>query len=337
MPNIRRLSRAWLALLFCATAPAKAASLPKLGADSAKVSVSGLSSGGFMAIQYGVAFSASTMGVAAVAGGPYNCAAVYALLLPLQTCMTSAPSGALSYNSAQWLALAGWIDPVANIAAQKVYLFSGSQDRTVRRSVMNGVRDFYAAAHVPADSLEYVTRFRAGHAFLSTRFGEACGATRAPFVNECPSNAPTYDQPKAILQRLYGPLQPETPALPAGLSEFDQAPDAPAFSGLAATGFVYVPPACRSARGCAVHVVFHGCAQSARDVGDAVYGRLGFNSWAEGNRIIMLYPQVDPKALPLNPFGCWDWWGYTGVAFQSQTGPQPAAVRAMVRALLSSD
>jgi len=50
--------------------------LPALGADPGRVSVSGLSSGGFMAVQYDVAFSASTIGAGIVAGGPYNCAYV---------------------------------------------------------------------------------------------------------------------------------------------------------------------------------------------------------------------------------------------------------------------
>ena len=35
--------------------------------------------------------------------------------------------------------------------------------------------------------------------------------------------------------------------------------------------------------------------------------------------------------MPLtNPNGCWDWWGYTGVAYPTKAGPQIAAVRAML-------
>ncbi|WP_218647566.1 hypothetical protein [Sphingobium lactosutens] len=44
-----------------------------MGADPARISISGLSSAAFMAVQYDVAFSASTIGVGVVAGGPYNC------------------------------------------------------------------------------------------------------------------------------------------------------------------------------------------------------------------------------------------------------------------------
>jgi poly(3-hydroxybutyrate) depolymerase len=79
--------------------------------------------------------------------------------------------------------------------------------------------------------------------------------------------------------------------------------------------------------------VFHGCEQSAAVVGDAVYGRVGYNESADANGIIMLYPQVDPGTIPDNPEGCWDWWGYSGSNFQTRSGPQLSAVRAMVQRL----
>ena len=46
----------------------------------------------------------------------------------------------------------------------------------------------------------------------------------------------------------------------------------------------------------------------------------GYNEVGELNDVIILYPQVVPTAL--NPFGCWDGYGYTGVWFgkcQDQT------------------
>ena len=40
----------------------------------------------------------------------------------------------------------------------------------------------------------------------------------------------------------------------------------------------------------------------------------GYNRWADGNRLIVLYPQARASwsFLAFNPRGCWDWWGYTG-------------------------
>ena len=51
-----------------------AEALPKLGADLAATSVSGLSSGAFMAVQIEVAHSKDIVGAGIVAGGPYACA-----------------------------------------------------------------------------------------------------------------------------------------------------------------------------------------------------------------------------------------------------------------------
>ena len=51
-----------------------AEALPKLGADLAATSVSGLSSGAFMAGQIEVAHSKDIVGAGIVAGGPYACA-----------------------------------------------------------------------------------------------------------------------------------------------------------------------------------------------------------------------------------------------------------------------
>ena len=42
--------------------------------QSKEFSVSGISSGAFMAVQMGVAFSKDIVGLGAIAGGPYYCA-----------------------------------------------------------------------------------------------------------------------------------------------------------------------------------------------------------------------------------------------------------------------
>ncbi|WDF73909.1 extracellular catalytic domain type 2 short-chain-length polyhydroxyalkanoate depolymerase [Novosphingobium sp. KACC 22771] len=326
---------AFFIMLPFASMAAAADKLPAYHADAARVSVSGLSSGAFMAVQYDVAFSGSVIGVGVVAGGPYNCAWVN--FGGIATCMQGAPIGAASYGAASSFAALGSIDPVTNLAKHKVYLFSGTKDIVVKQSAMNATRDFYVAARVPAANLRYVSKTPAGHAFLSGNFGSICGANAAPYVNECKVGAQFYDQPGAILSHIYGPLRPKPATLSAQPIAFDQSEFAGAIgSGMASTGYVYVPAACRDGGApCAVHVVFHGCLQSADLVGDAVYGRLGYNAWADANRIIALYPQVNKSTIPANPQGCWDWWGYSGLNFQTQSGAQLSAIRAMVRRLTS--
>ena len=121
-----------VAVLAAAASPAARAAdpLPVLHAAPARTSVSGLSSGAFMAVQYGVAFSSSVAGIGVVAGGPYNCAGIH--LGIVGPCMSGAPSGAASWLAAQGFASFGQIDPVANLAKMKVYVFSGTQDNVVR-------------------------------------------------------------------------------------------------------------------------------------------------------------------------------------------------------------
>lgn len=57
--------------------------LPALNIDITQTSVSGLSSGGFMAVQIGVAYSSIIKGVGVVAGGPYYCSQDSVLIAPV--------------------------------------------------------------------------------------------------------------------------------------------------------------------------------------------------------------------------------------------------------------
>jgi poly(3-hydroxybutyrate) depolymerase len=314
-----------------AAAPAK---LPRLGADPAKVSVSGLSSGGFMAVQYDVAFSASVMGAGVVAGGPYDCD--YLMFGDVNACMDGAPSGSASYDMARYLANWGAIDPVSHLQTQKIYLFSGLNDTTVGRKAVDATFDFFKAAGTPAASIQYVKDVPAGHAFLSPNPAADCGVTASPYVNQCQVAGAPYDQPGAILAQIYGPLQPKRAAQAQPVA-FDQREFTPYIhlSGLADTGYVYIPTDCANGGKCAVHVVFHGCKQDAGAVQDAVYKQLGYNDWADANKIIVLYPQV-ASGDALNPYECWDWFGYTGFDFPIRSGVQLSAVNAMVQRLLAA-
>lgn len=323
-----------LLLALAAAGAARAADdLPVLRADANRTTVSGLSSGGFMAVQYGVAFSASVRGVGVIAGGPYLCA-----WLPvnggIEGCMGGAPVGSASWGAALMQAALGQIDPAAGLAAQRIYLFSGTHDETVKPPVMAATRDFYVAAGVPPARLQWVGRLPAGHAFLAPDFGGACGSNGPPYIERCTVRGQPYDQPKAVLQHLQGRLKPPAEPLSATVRPFDQRAFGDEASGLDATGFVYVPQACQpQGRGCAVHVVFHGCRQGAAVVGSDVYKSAGYNRWADSNRLIVLYPQAVATEVPFNPKGCWDWWGYTSLVFATRSGVQLSAIHAMVERL----
>ena len=113
--------------------------------------------------------------------------------------------------------------------------------------------------------------------------------------------------------------------------QFNQRAFAPASSGMAEAGYLYVPQPCAAAGArCKVHVAIHGCVQAAESVGDKFYTESGYNHWADDNKLIVLYPQVNKSTAPYNPQGCWDWWGYTGANYALKSGVQMKAIKAMV-------
>jgi poly(3-hydroxybutyrate) depolymerase len=344
---VTRLVLRWLpsVLLVCACAPACAIDpLPGYGADAAAITVSGVSSGGFMAVQFQVAHSASVKGVGVIAGGPYYCAQG-SVWIAYYDCSTPSawaplPSPAALKAEADALARARLIDRTEGLAAARVWLFSGTRDRTVAPAVVDAARQFYALYKPPGGNVVLVSDRPAGHAMVTANAGNACGTTASPFINDC-----DYDAAGELLQHLLGALEPPAAKEAGRIIRFDQRPfaggDAYAIS-LADTGYAFVPRACDTER-CRVHVAFHGCRQNAAAIGEAFVREAGYNRWAESNRLIVLYPQTTARLGPgvrgrawsfaFNPRGCWDWWGYTGAQYHTRAAPQIRAVEAMVERL----
>ncbi len=301
-----------------------------------------------MAGQYHLAHSKTVTGAAILAAGPYGCAespeaaafpvypaAVFYNLTQAQSaCMSGKRNDAL--DSARLLRLAtalageGKIDPLSGLKRSKVYLYSGADDRIVVKAVVEAAQKFYLAAGVPAENVEFVTKNPGGHAFLTAGSGEACGSSVSPYVSNC-----QYDQAGAILRAFYGELAPKIAAKPENFVTFGQRAYAARDATLENEGVVYIPSSCRTQAGCRIHVVFHGCQQSRTVVGDALIRGSGFADWAEANRIVLLFPQAG--ASPMNPAGCWDWWGYTGLDYLTQSAPQIKAVEKMISRLAEAN
>jgi hypothetical protein len=99
-------------------------------------------------------------------------------------------------------------------------------------------------------------------------------------------------------------------------------------------------PSCRKpakeGANCRVHVALRGCAQDAGSIGKFFVEHAGYNSWADSNRIIVLYLQTEASPfLPFNPASCWDWWGYVTLdsSYVTKKGKQIAAIKAMLDAV----
>jgi len=311
-----------IAALACGAASA-AVNLPQLNIDKTQTTVSGLSSGGFMAVQLHVAYSATfKKGAGVVAGGPFYCAEG-SVLNATGRCMASPagiPTSTLISTTNNW-ASQGLIDPVANLQGSKVYMFSGTLDSAVKPGVMDALKTYYNS-FVPAANVVYKKDIAAEHAMITDDYGSTCSTKAAPYINDC-----NFDLAGAILGQLYGALNPRnSSALPVGnFVQFNQGQFI-TNHGMATSGWAYIPQACASGSQCRLHVVLHGCKQNETDVQQQYVNNTGYNRWGDTNNIVMLYPQTSVAATN----SCWDWWGYDSANYAKKSGPQMAAIKAMV-------
>jgi poly(3-hydroxybutyrate) depolymerase len=315
------------------------ASLPAFKGDPTQSSVSGLSSGAFMAVQYQVAFSGSVKGAGVVAGGPYYCAGTLGYTAAA-ICMGMVPfippNPSLMLTAAQTFAATGQIDPLSNLEHSHIYVFSGTKDTVVYQQAVDTTVEFFKMAGVAATNVKYVNTLPSGHALITPKFGNSCPANAAPYISHCTVKGQGYDQAGALLTHIYGKLNAPAKTLSGTIVAFNQRAFADASTGMADVAYVYVPKSCTvTGTACKVHVAIHGCEQSAQVVGNEFYTDTGYNNWADTNNLLVLYPQVNASNLPYNPKGCWDWVGYTGPNYAIKSGVQMAAIKAMADHLVS--
>ncbi|ABM40181.1 extracellular catalytic domain type 2 short-chain-length polyhydroxyalkanoate depolymerase [Polaromonas naphthalenivorans] len=305
-------------------------------------SISGLSSGAFMTVQLHLAYSSSFSGVGVIAGGPFRCVESFspAATLPedayvqnaLYICMNplvpqTGPSAHKLAQLARETATAGEIDAIDHLADDRVYIFTGSEDKVVFSDVVSRTRNFYELLGVKPANLVYHDDVPAGHSIITDNPEDSPLATnQPPYINQG-----GFMQSHDILRHIYGQLNPPVEQLTGRLVRFDQTEF---FGGeprasMSKFGYAYIPKAVEEGTAEArVHIALHGCKQGYNYT-DYVYGRAdianqppygnryitttGYNHIADSNDIIMLYPQAegaDGNAAQ-NPEGCWDWWGYT--------------------------
>ncbi|WP_374668941.1 hypothetical protein [Ramlibacter sp.] len=325
---------------LAALAAGSALAAGNLGAynvDTSKTTVSGLSSGGFMANQLGIAYSSTFKGVGVFAAGPYMCAGLNNYTACMYNASISSAQLTSMQNSLNSYSASGAIDNKSNIAGQQVYLFIGTSDYTVGQNPVTALKTQYTNNGVPAANLQHVVRSGASHTFptdFDSTGNNSCGSAASPYISNC-----SYDGAKAVLQQFYGTLNARNNAPAAGnYIEFNQA-EFTSNPGMATNGWVYVPANCASGAQCKVHVALHGCQQSTDKIGDKFVKNTGYTRWADTNSIIVLFPQtkVDNTSRQTaasgslaNPNACWDWIGWYGGNFAQKAGMQMAAIKAMV-------
>ena len=329
-----RKSSALLLLLMAAGAEA-AGPLPRLDILPGSVTVSGVSSGGYMATQYQVAFSKDVIGAGIVGAGPWLCAQGV-VTRAMQDCLAGTAGGPNERTLVAALRAsfaAGAVDDPSWLAPDRIWIFHGAKDTRVGRAVADSLLRFYKA-FVPLERIRFETRVPAAHGFPTLSEGGACAVDAPPWILAC-----GYDAAGELLRYLYADLVEPVAASGGELREFVQARyvDRGALASMADTGFVYVPKDCAAGARCRVHVVFHGCGQGIGFIGRSFARRAGYNRWADANRIVVLYPQAEKSYFwPFNPRGCWDWWGYSGADYAARSGAQISAVHRMLTALGAS-
>src|SRR4029453_14424 len=183
------------ALVTCSTAAPEA--LDAFNVDLAKTSVSGISSGGYMANQFHVAYSSIVVGAGILAAGPFYCAKGN-VATALTDCTTptvaNPPDAGYSVRVTQDYASRAEIDATSHLVNSKVWLFSGSLDMTVYPIVVDRLYDYYRY-FVRPENIVYDKSVAPAHSMVTENYGHPCayqGDGNRPediFINDCDYDA----------------------------------------------------------------------------------------------------------------------------------------------------
>jgi hypothetical protein len=214
----------------------------------------------------------------------------------------------------------------------RVYLYSGQKDTVVSPTVVKSLSSYYSAFVNPVNIVANYN-VEAEHCMPTLDYGEECTTLGSPYIGKC-----KFDGAGIALKNMYPDENLVTgKSIDSNLFSFDQTPyfSSLSKSSIGDTGYIYIPTHCQSGSvSCHLHVSFHGCEQTLDLIGNQYAVDTGFNSWAEANNIIVLYPYVQVSSLePYNPKGCWDWWSYTGADYGWKSGIQVQFVRALISAI----
>lgn len=299
--------------------------LPSFNIESNAITISGISSGAFMAVQMGVAYSETFSGVGSIAGGIYGCA-LGQPLVATQTCMKNPEAVNVPFlvEHTKRLEKYNYIDSTKNLKRQKIYIFSSTGDNVVNMEAGEKLKEYYQA-FIPENQIYLTSTPHTAHGFPTLTNGGPCLDSALPWILNC-----NFDAASAILKQMYGKLKPRTVVKAENLYRFDQNTFGGFLSNLEPEGFLYVPASCKGAERCKLHVALHGCQMNTGYIQDQFVKTAGYNEWAENNQIIVLYPQASKDTFT-NPNGCWDWFGYTGINYTTKLGPQMSALMKMIK------
>jgi len=245
-------------------------------------------------------------------------------------------------DTARRYAAAGRIDAVEHLRNMKIYTYDGVTERHEGYATKK-THEFFE--QLGADVLANFTT-PGGHGWPQASGVNPCGDPGRWWMGAWFSGSPWavencgYDGPGAMLQHLYGPLNPPADAVVrSSVLLFDQAPFGDVHkTGLDKPGMIYVPASCASGAQCKLHISLHGGHEPWVFEYELVQGSkshgLSINRWAETNNMVVLWPKVgyqsDYFKLRQNN---WDSYGETGDDFDTKTGVQMVAIRKMIETI----
>ena len=259
------------------------AALPPLKLNLAQTTVSGLSSGGYMAAQFQLSHADWVKGAAIVAAGPVYCAQNN-LMTALDHCINKVgspiPLADINKQLKDW-SVVGLLASEAEIKQSKVWLLHGTGDQKISKAVADALYQQYQQ-WLPAAHLSYVQDKNFAHHMPTLNEGSAFDKSEAPFLGKC-----NYDAAGEALKFIQADLKAPAERSSGQLYAIEQQKIA---GDLAATmaeqAYVYVPKSCEQGQSCSLHISFHGCNQHADAVGMAYVEKAGFNRYADSNKQI---------------------------------------------------
>lgn len=317
-----------LAFALCSTTSAE---VPVLTLNLNQTTVSGLSSGGYMAAQFQLAHADWVKGAAIIAAGPLYCAQNN-LLTALEHCINKItspiPLAEINKELKLW-SEQGLLASEAEIKQSRIWLLHGTADQKITKQVADALHQQYQQ-WLPAEQLAYVQDKNFAHHMPTLSEGSPCDRSEAPFLGNC-----NYDAAGEALKFIRADLKAPATQNSGTVYPIQKQEIAGQLAAtMAEQGYVYVPKSCQQGQSCTLHISFHGCNQHADAVGMAYVEKAGFNRYADSNNIVVLYPQSRASNLmPMNPQACWDWWGYTDANYANRKGQQIQAVVKLAQSL----